>query len=355
MPPQVVLCAPRPIATGMASIDLTAEDGRREALRRMLLIREFEETAGTLNQSGALEFTTVHLCIGQEATAVGALAAMEADDGLTSTHRGHGHSLAKGLDAGRVMAELYGSTEGYCKGKGGSMHLADVEANFLGANGVVGSGVPIAAGAALHYQLRDDDAAALSFLGDGAIVQGQVHEALNLAATWDLPLVVFLENNRMGEFTPAEKQHNIEDLAQTAAAYGIPGDTIDGMDVEAVFEAVSEARERAVAGEGPSLIEAKTYRYRGHFEGDPETYRTEEEVEEWKERDPIPRFGDRLVEAGELTEDEYDDLVEAVEAEVEEAVTFSDDAARPSPEHAYEDMYVDPVPEIERYTGPQEI
>ena len=333
----------------MPSIDLTTEDGRREALRRMLLVREFEETTATLNQGGALEFATVHLCSGQEATAVGACGALEPDDALTSTHRGHGHSLAKGLDTDRVMAELYGSAEGYCEGKGGSMHLADVDAEFLGANGVVGSGVPLAAGAALTYQLHGDDRIALSFIGDGAIVQGQVHEALNLAATWDLPLVVFVENNRMAEFTPAEEQHNIEDLAETAAAYGIPGETIDGMDVEAVFEAVSAARERAVAGDGPSLVEAKTYRYRGHFEGDPQDYRTDEELAQWRERDPIPRYREQLVEAGELTEDDYEALVAETEAEVEAAVEFSEGAARPEPGDAYEDVYVETVPEIARF------
>lgn len=334
----------------MPSIDLHSEDGRREALRRMRLVREFEERLATLKQD-ELDFASAHLCIGQEATAVGAVGAMAPDDGLTSTHRGHGHSIAKGLPVDEMMAELYGSTAGTSRGKGGSMHLADVDAGFLGANGVVGSGVPLGAGAALTYQRRGEDRAALSFIGDGAVAQGQVHEGLNLAATWDLPLVVFIENNQMGEFTRAEDQHNIEDLSETAAAYGIPGVTVDGMDVEAVFEATAEARERAVAGEGPSLVEGKTYRYRGHFEGDPMTYRTDEEFEAWKERDPVPRFRDALLERGELTEDEYEELVASVEAEVDDAVAFAEEAPRPTPEDAYEDMYVDPVPEIARFSG----
>jgi len=334
----------------MASIDLTTEDGRREALRRMLLIREFEERLATLKQD-ELDFASAHLCIGQEATAVGATAAMASDDALTSTHRGHGHSIGKGLPVDEMMAELFGSTAGSSRGKGGSMHLADVDAEFLGANGVVGAGVPLGAGAALTYQVRGEERAALSFIGDGAVAQGQVHEALNLAATWDLPLVVFIENNQMGEFTRAEDQHNIENLAETAAAYGIPGTTIDGMDVEAAFEATAEARARAVAGEGPSLVEAKTYRYRGHFEGDPMTYRTDEELQAWRDRAPIPRFRDALVERGELTDADYDALAADVEAEVDDAVAFATDAPRATPEDAYEDMYVEPVPEIARFTS----
>jgi len=337
----------------MVTFDLETEEGRRGALRRMLLVREFEETASRLSSDGILEFATVHLCIGQEATAVGACAALDDDDDITGTHRGHGHAIGKGLDPKLMMAELAGRREGLCNGKGGSMHLADTDKGMLGANGVVGSGAPITAGAALANHMDDDGNVSLAFIGDGAMAQGQVHEALNLAATWDLPLIVMVENNEVGEFTLAEDQHNIEDLSETAAAYGIPGVTVDGMDVEAVFEAVEEARQRAVAGEGPTIVEGKTYRYHGHFESDPEPYREESEVERVREeRDPIDTYRDRLIERGELTEDGFEELRADVEAQIEEAVEFASAAEHPDPEEAYEDMYADPVPEIEQFTNP---
>ena len=201
-----------------------------------------------------------------------------------------------------MMAELLGRREGYCNGKGGSMHIADVDAGMLGANGIVGAGPPLAAGAALTAQYKEEDRVALSFTGDGGVAQGQVHEAINLASAWDLPAVFVIENNQYGEGTPVEKQHRAENLSDTAGAYDIPGITVDGMDITAVYEAVEEARKRARDGKGPTLIEAKTYRYQGHFEGDEQVYREDEEVEEWKERDPITSFKDRLVEQGTLTE-----------------------------------------------------
>ncbi|MFB6132520.1 MAG: thiamine pyrophosphate-dependent dehydrogenase E1 component subunit alpha [Halanaeroarchaeum sp.] len=330
--------------------DINTEEGREEILRRMVTIRTFEETAGDLFADGEIP-GFVHLYIGEEAVGVGATAALEANDYLTSTHRGHGHSIAKGLDPKRMMAELFGSIEGYCDGKGGSMHIADVDENMLGANGIVGAGPPIATGAAWSAQYHDEDRVALAFFGDGAVAQGQVHEAINLGATWDLPAIYLIENNQYGEGTPMEKQHNVDDLSRAAEAYGIPGFAVDGMDVTAVEEAVSEARQRAIAGEGPTLIEAETYRYRGHFEGDPQPYRTEEDVEEWREEhDPIVTFKNRLIERGEMTEDDVEALRAEVEAEIEEAVEYARDAEQPDPSDAYESMYVDPVPEIERFT-----
>jgi len=324
--------------------------GQIEALRRMLRVRRFEERVGRLNASGGLGFATVHLCNGQEATAVGACGALEPADEITGTHRGHGHSLAKGLAVDRTMAELYGRTEGYCGGKGGSMHVADPSCGMLGANGVVGAGVPLATGSALTSALEETGKVALSFIGDGAVAQGQVHEALNLAATWDLPVVVLVENNGVAEFTLAEKQHNVDRLADAAAAYGIPGEVVDGMDVEAVYEAVLTARERAARGAGPTLIEAETYRYRGHFEADPEPYRESEEVEAVRaERDPIRTYRERLVERGTLTESAYDALCEEVDAEIEDAVAFAEGGDRPTPDDAYEDVFVDQVPEIDRF------
>ncbi|MFD1684575.1 thiamine pyrophosphate-dependent dehydrogenase E1 component subunit alpha [Halobellus litoreus] len=334
----------------MSSISIEDTDGRREILRRMLTIREFDSTAGDLFADGEIP-GFVHLYIGEEAVAVGACAALEEEDYITSTHRGHGHCIAKGLDPNRMMAELFGRRDGYCNGKGGSMHIADVEANMLGANGIVGAGPPLATGAALTSQFKGEDRVALAFLGDGAVAQGQVHEAINLAATWDLPAVFLVENNHFGEGTPADEQHNIENLSETAESYNIPGFTVDGMDVTAVNEAVAEARERARNGDGPTLIEADTYRYRGHFEGDPEPYRDEDDVEQWRERDPIDTFAERLIDRGDLTDEELAEMRSEVQAEIEAAVEYARDADLPDPSEAYEDMFGEPVPEIEQFAS----
>lgn len=333
----------------MPTIDLDTEAGRMEALRRMCLIREHEDRAGELFADGELP-GFVHLYIGEEAVAVGACGALEEADYITSTHRGHGHCIAKGLEPEKMMAELYGKEAGYCKGKGGSMHIADIDRNMLGANGIVGAGPPIATGAAWSGKYLDEDRVALAFFGDGAVAQGQVHEAINLAATWTLPAIFLIENNQFGEGTPATDQHNIEDLSQTAEAYGIPGFTVDGMDVTAVYEAVKEARQRAIAGDGPTLIEANTYRYRGHFEGDQQPYRTEADIDEWREnRDPIKTFTQRLLDRDELTESEFEALEAEVEAEIDEAVAFAQEAEYPDPSTAYDDLYVDPVPEVAHF------
>lgn len=330
-------------------LESSTAGGRETIMRRMLTIREFDSKAGETYEDGDIP-GFVHLYIGQEACAVGACAALGDNDYITSTHRGHGHCIAKGLDPKHMMAELYGKAAGYCNGKGGSMHIADVEAGMLGANGIVGAGVPLATGAALSIDRTGEDRVALSFFGDGAMAQGQVHEGMNLAATWDLPAIFFIENNKYGEGTPAEVQHNIDKLSESAASYGIPGVTIDGMDVLEVAETVAEARERAVQGEGPTLIEAETYRYSGHSEGDPQDYRTEEEVERWRqERDPIVSFKETLQERDELTEEEFESMREDVKAEIEAAIEFAQDAAQPDPEKAYEDMFDVRPPEIDRY------
>lgn len=326
----------------MSSIDLDTEAGQREALERMLLIRRFEERTRDLFADGELP-GFVHLYIGQEAVAVGATGALASEDYVASTHRGHGHCLAKGLDPERMFAELYGRRGGYCNGKGGSMHIADLESNMLGANGIVGSGVPIAAGAALTSVVTDAGRVALVFLGDGAVAAGQVHEALNLAATWDLPQIVVIENNRYGEGTPVDRQHNIDRLSDMAGSYGVPGETIDGQDVRAVYRAITGAAERARTGDGPTLIEAETYRYRGHFEGDPEPYRDDAEVERWRaERDPIARYRADLIDDGVLTEDAFDSLDDDVTDRIDEAATAAAAAAEPDPTAAYEDVYADP-------------
>jgi pyruvate dehydrogenase E1 component alpha subunit len=329
-------------------MDMDTAEGRTEALRRMLTIREFDDTASELFADGEIP-GFVHLYIGEEAVAVGACSALESDDYITSTHRGHGHCIAKGLDPKEMMAELFGKADGYCKGKGGSMHIADVDAGMLGANGIVGAGPPLAAGAALGIDQRDEDRIALAFFGDGAVAQGQVHEALNLAATWALPAVFVIENNQFGEGTPVEDQHHLENLSETAEAYDIPGITVDGMDVTAVNEAVTEARKRARAGDGPTLIEAVTYRYRGHFEGDPQPYRDEADVEEWRERDAIETFAQRLMDRNELTESELESMRSEVSSTIEAAVEYAQEAPDPEPEDAYEDMFADPAPEITQF------
>ncbi|MFC6615422.1 thiamine pyrophosphate-dependent dehydrogenase E1 component subunit alpha [Halopenitus salinus] len=334
----------------MVTIDIESEEGQREILRRMMLIREFDEMAGDRFADGEIP-GFVHLYIGEEAVGVGACAALEPDDYIASTHRGHGHCIAKGLDPKRMMAELYGKREGYCNGKGGSMHIADVDAGMLGANGIVGAGPPLATGAALSAAQKDEDRVALAFFGDGAVAQGQVHEAINLAATWDLPAVFLVENNQFGEGTPVEKQHNLENLSETAEAYDIPGFSVDGMDVTAIYEAVERARERAAAGEGPTFIEANTYRYRGHFEGDHQPYRDEDDVEEWRQRCPIDSFSGRLVDAGVLDESAVEELRSEAAAEIEEAVAFAQDATDPDPSEAYEDMFDVAVPELHMHAG----
>ena len=332
----------------MPAIDIEAEDGRKEALQRMLRIREFDTKVGEYFADGDIP-GFVHLYVGEEAVGVGACAALEEDDYITSTHRGHGHCIAKGLDPKLMMAEVFGKREGYCNGKGGSMHIADVDSHMLGANGIVGAGPPLGTGAALSITQKDEDRVALSFCGDGAVAQGQVHEAVNLASAWNLPVIFLVENNQYGEGTPVSDQHNVENLSDTAAAYDIPGINVDGMDIIAVNEAVEEARKRARDGAGPTFIEADTYRFHGHFEGDQELYRDEEEVEEWRKRDPIDAFSERLIDRDELTDDELEEMRTDIETEIEEALEYAMDADDPSPEEAYEDMFGERVPDIDLF------
>jgi pyruvate dehydrogenase E1 component alpha subunit len=220
---------------------------------------------------------------------------------------------------------------------------------MLGANGIVGAGPPLATGAALTSHLKGDDTVALAFFGDGAVAQGQIHEAINLAATWDLPAIFLVENNQYGEATPVEKQHNVQHLSETAEAYNIPGFTIDGMDVTAVFEAVREARKRARDGEGPTFIEADTYRYRGHFEGDQQPYRSKEDVAVWQDRDAIETFKRKLVDAGTITEDEFDEMEAEIHERIEQAAADAKEAPYPDPSEAYEDMFSATVPEIDEF------
>lgn len=308
--------------------------------RKMVEIRQFEEAAGTLYQSGQLP-GFLHLYIGEEGTAVGVCTHLEDDDYITSTHRGHGHLIAKGGRRDRMMAELFARTTGYCKGKGGSMHIADKETGILGANGVVGAGIPLAAGAALSAKFRGTQQVAVSFFGDGATNQGVFHETLNLAAVWELPVVFVCENNRFGMGTPQSEHQLIEDIAVRAPAYDIPGVTVDGNDVLKVYAAADEAVTRAREGGGPTLLNCDTYRFRGHHIGDPGTsYRDREEVQEQeRERDPIRRLAQVLIDEEEVTQEELDSLESELADELEEALEFAKNSPDPLPEDALEDVY----------------
>ena len=312
---------------------------RREMLRRMLLIRAFEETLAAEFARGAIPAETIHLSTGQEAVAVGVAFALRPTDWMTTTHRGHGHMLAKGADLDGMMAEIFGKAEGLCKGKGGSMHVTDARIGALGANGIVGASLVIGAGAALAAKLRGEDRVVVAFCGDGATNQGMFHEALNFAAVFQLPLIVVIENNQYAEFTPLARHTRVTRLADRAAAYGIPGVHVDGNDVWAVYEATREAVARARQGEGPTLIEALTYRWRGHSEGEGAVYRSAAEVEAWKARDPIRRWRERLEAEGLLTPSE----AQAIEAEawqrVQEAAERARRGTEPPPEALTEDLY----------------
>ena len=309
-----------------------------EMLATMVKIREFETKVQEFFAAGKIP-GFVHLYIGEEAVATGTCAALTDKDYITSTHRGHGHLIAKGGDLKRMMAELFGRKTGYCKGKGGSMHIADVELGILGANGIVGGGGPIANGAALAAKYKGLDTVAACFFGDGASNQGTTQEALNLASAWQLPVIFVNENNGYGISCPTCKSMAVTDIADRAAAYDIPGVVVDGNDVLAVFEAVSEAVKRARAGEGPSLVECKTYRWRGHFEGDVCVYRDDSELEDWKKKDPIKRFQEKLLAEGILTQEQLDQLRQKIGKDLEEAIKFAEESPLPDPSEVYEDVY----------------
>lgn len=309
-----------------------------EMLATMVKIREFETKVQEFFAAGKIP-GFVHLYIGEEAVATGTCAALTDKDYITSTHRGHGHLIAKGGDLKRMMAELFGRRTGYCKGKGGSMHIADVELGILGANGIVGGGGPIANGAALAAKYKGLDTVAACFFGDGASNQGTTQEALNLASAWQLPVIFVNENNGYGISCPTCKSMSVTDIADRAAAYDIPGVVVDGNDVLAVFEAVSEAVKRARAGEGPSLVECKTYRWRGHFEGDVCVYRDDSELEDWKKKDPIKRFQEKLLAEGILTQEQLDQLRQKIGEDLEEAIKFAEESPLPDPSEVYEDVY----------------
>ena len=320
---------------GKAALGDIGAEGARALLERMLLIRSFEEKAEELYGLGKLH-GTMHLSIGQEATAVGASSAMRRGDYLLNHHRGHGHCIAWfDTDVDAVMAEFMGKDSGYCHGRGGSMHIANVDSNNLGANGIVAGGIPIALGVGLSIHLRKTDQICLVIFGDGAVNEGAFHESLNLASIWRLPIIYLCENNQYAMSMAISKALNIERISQRASAYGIPGETVDGNDVMAVHSAMRRAAERARKGEGPSLVEAVTYRWRGHSKSDRQAYRTRDEVKAWQARDPIPRFA-RLIG---VSDEDLDSLRVASTHRIEEAVASAESSAEPDPRRMLEDVY----------------
>lgn len=319
----------------------TPTPSHEEALRlyqSMLRIRRFEETAGDLLANGQVP-GFIHLSIGQEAVAVGVCAQLTDDDYISSTHRGHGHCIAKGGKIDRMVAELFGKSEGYCRGRSGSMHIADPAIGILGANAIVGGGLAMAVGAALSSQARGDGSVAVAFFGEGAVAEGIFHEVMNLAALWRLPVVFVCENNGYSELSPLSIHLSAKSVAVFGEPYGIPASTHDGNDVLVVRDATATAVERARRGEGPSLLEFITYRWRGHFEGDQQSYRSHDEVMSWKAKDPLQRLRATLEDVLEVTEAEMAALHDHVDQEMGDAVTWAKDLPVPATELLVDDVY----------------
>jgi TPP-dependent pyruvate/acetoin dehydrogenase alpha subunit len=310
-----------------------------EMYERMVQIRTFEDAAGK-NFADGLVPGFVHLYAGEEAVAVGVCAHLSDKDFITSTHRGHGHCIAKGVDIPGMVAELMGKATGICKGKGGSMHIADVDKGMLGANGIVGGGFPLACGAALTAKTLGTGGVAICFFGDGAANQGTFHEGLNLAAIWKLPVVFVCENNGYAESTPVSYHCAASDIANRASGYEIPGVVVDGLDLFSMYEVAGEAIARARRGEGPTLVEAKTYRFYGHFQGDQVTYRTQEELDRFKLRDPIKSVRAYGEQHGLATAADYDAIDNRVQSDLDKAWDDAKSAPWPAPEEALTDVYV---------------
>lgn len=316
---------------------------QKTLLKRMMTLRAFEETVGKRFYKGEIP-GFVHLSTGQEAVSVGVCAALKDDDYIGTTHRGHGHIIAKGVDLNRMMAELYGRVDGFCKGKGGSMHVFDKGKGVLGANGIVAGGIPIVTGGALSAKLDGKGRVAVAFFGDGASNEGAFHEAVNLASVWKLPAIYVCENNQYGEFTPNTEASAVKQISQRAAAYNIPGVSVDGNDIEVVYSAAVEAVNRARSGGGPTLLECNTYRWHGHFHGEEamlgaKGYRDKEEIERWKGMCPIARYKKKLVEAGVATVAEVDEIEKFAQATVDQAVAFAQKSPFPKPEDALQDVF----------------
>ena len=316
-------------------------------MRRMMTIRRFEETVMGLVQ-GAELVGMAHCYIGEEAVAVGACAALRDDDYITGNHRSHGHPIAKGGDVRKAMAELLGKSTGYCKGKGGSMHLADFSIGILGESGIVGSALPVAVGAALGSKMQGNDRVVVSFFGDGASNQGACHEAMNLASIWNLPVIFLCENNQYAVTTHFTDTVAVENISDRAQAYNMPGVLVDGQDIMAMYDVTKEAVQRGRSGLGPTLIEARTYRYQEHSEALNrilrEEYRSEEELQEWKQRDPIDLFKALLIEQNIYSEEEINELQDNVAETVNDALEFARESPYPNEEDLLEDMYADPLP-----------
>jgi len=306
----------------------------------MKQIRLFEETAFRFFQENKLR-GSVHLCIGQEAISASVTELLDDDDYITSTHRGHGHGIAKSRDLKSAFAELMGKQTGFCHGRGGSMHICDLDKGNLGANAIVGGGLPIAVGGALAQKMRNTDRVTVPFFSDGASNQGTFHESMNLASVWKLPVIFVCENNGFGISVPISQSTSVKDIAVRASAYDMPGYVVDGNDVFSILNAFEKALSRARAGEGPSLIEAKTYRWKGHWTGDPEVYRTREEVAAWMEKCPIKRFREYLLSNKIAKEEELDAIDEQAAADVAEAAQFALDSPEPDPAHVMDGMYVE--------------
>jgi len=322
--------------------ELLEQIGKETAVQMLQIMwttRFFEEKAKELYGLGKIH-GTMHLSIGQEATAAGAnFALRRGHDYLLNHHRGHGHCLAWGSDPNLTMAEFMGKEAGYCRGRGGSMHIADVQNNNMGANGIVGGGIPLAAGVGLSIKLRGTDQVVMVNFGDGASNEGAFHESLNMSSIWDLPVIYLCENNQYGMSMSVKRAFNIERISQRACAYGIVGVSVDGNDVLAVYDAVSQAAARARAGDGPTLIESLTYRWEGHSKSDRQAYRTREEVKEWQAKDPIPRFEKRLLDIGYLTEEEARAVEAAGSQTIETAVAFAEASPEPDPATLMEGVY----------------
>ena len=306
--------------------------------RIMLRIRRFEEQCAREFAANTIP-GTVHLYIGEEAIATAVCANLNTDDFITGTHRGHGHVIAKGASTDRMMAEIYGRETGYCKGKGGSMHIADPDIGILGANGIVGGGICVATGAGIACEMKAKGQVTVCFLGDGSTNEGAFHEGVNLAAIWNLPVIFVIENNLYAEKTRITDTTKVIDLSDRCASYGIPGVSIDGNDVLKVYETAREAIARARSGEGPTLIECKTYRWRGHFEGDAQGYKTSEEADEWKAKDPLKRYGDYLIANRVMTEADAAEMDEDMSTEIEDAVKFARESPFPDPEETEQDVF----------------
>ena len=329
--------APLPQRPELAALD---DETLRTALSRMHVIRRFEEAAEASYMRG-LVHGTMHLSIGQEASAVGAVLALRIDDYILSTHRGHGHCIAKGADPARMLAEFFGKETGYCRGRGGSMHIADIEGGNLGANGIVAGGLPIAVGVGMSIRAQRQDRVCMVFFGDGAANEGAFHEALNMASIWKLPVVFVCENNKYAMSMDVALSMAVQNVADRACAYAMPGITVDGNDLPAVAAAARTAVARAREGDGPSLIECKTYRLRGHSKSDRNLYRTKDEIDAWRKRDPIVRLEAELVAHGRFTSTALGDIAKTAQATIGAALEFAKSSPDPDPADLTRDVYAD--------------